>query len=68
MANTLAKWVITIVMTLLIPVTGIIYWGATNSRGKLCIVLIGVLTYTGLAFWYSWLERWPKSFADWLEN
>lgn len=68
MANTLTKWLITIVMTLVIPITGIIYWGATNLKGKLCIALTGILINVGLAFWYSWLDRRPKSFTDWLRH
>ena len=68
MANTLTKWLITIVMMLIIPITGIIYWGATNLKGKLCITLTGILINVGLAFWYSWLDRRPKSFTDWLRH
>ncbi len=68
MLISLTKWLITVVMTLVIPITGIIYWGATNSRGKLCIVLTGLLINSGLAFWYSWLDRRPKSFTDWLRH
>ncbi|GEM_PF-4297523 len=68
MLTSLGKWLISIVMTLVIPVTGIIYWGATNLRGKLCIALTGLLINIGLAFWYSWLEHRPKNFTDWLRN
>ena len=68
MLTSLTKWLITVVMTLAIPITGIIYWGATNFRGKLCIVLTGLLINTGLAFWYSWLDGRPRSFTDWLRQ
>lgn len=68
MANTLTKWLITVVMTAVIPVTGIIYWGATSLRGRLCISLIGLAINVVLAFWYSWLDRRPKNVTDWLEH
>lgn len=68
MANTLTTWLITVVMTAVIPVTGIIYWGATSLRGRLCIALTGLLIYLVLAFWYSWLDRHPKNFTDWLRH
>lgn len=68
MLTTLTKGLITIVMTAVIPITGIIYWGATNIRGKLCIALTGLLINVVLAFWYSWLDRRPRSFTDWLRH
>ena len=68
MLNTLVKWLITAIMTGVIPVTGIVYWGATTLRGKLCIALTGLLINSLLALWYSWLDRQPKNFADWLRH
>ena len=68
MLTLLTKWLITVVMTLVIPITGIIYWGAANLRGKLCIALTGLLINAGLALWYSWLDRRPKGWADWLRH
>lgn len=68
MTTTLIKWLITVVITGVIPVTGIIYRGATNLRGKLCIALTGLLINVLLAFWYSWLDRRPKNFTDWLRH
>lgn len=64
MAITLTKWLVTIVMTGVIPITGIIYWGATNLKGKLCIALTGLLVNVLLAFFYSWLDCRLKNFAD----
>jgi len=66
MRTALIKSLITMVMTVSSPITGVIYWGATNVRGKLCIVLTGLLVHLGLAFWYSWLDRRPKNISDWL--
>ena len=63
MAITLTKWLVTIVMTGVIPITGIIYWGATNLRGKLCIALTGLLVNVLLTFFYSWLDCRLKNFA-----
>ena len=68
MTATLTKWLITVVMTGVIPVTGIIYWGATNMRGKLSIAVTGLLVNVVLAFFYSWLDCRPKSFTDWLKH
>lgn len=68
MLTSLVKWLITVVMTLIIPVTGIVYWGAANLKGKLCITLTGVLINIGLALCYSWLDRRPKSFTDWIRH
>lgn len=68
MLTTLTKWLITVVMTAVIPITGIIYWGASNLRGKLCIALTGLFINVLLAFWYSWLDRRPKNFTDWLNH
>ena len=66
MFSRLTKWLITIVMTSVIPVTGIIYWGATHLSGKLSIALTGLLIDVGLVLWYVWLDRHPKQFTDWL--
>ena len=68
MFSTLTKWLITVVMTGVIPVTGIIYWGAPTLRGKLCIALTGLLINGLLAFWHSWLDRRPKNVIDWLNH
>ena len=68
MLTTLTKWLITVVMTAVIPITGIIYWGTTNLRGKLCIALTGLLINVLLALWYSWLDRRPKNVSDWLNH
>ena len=68
MVKTLLKGLITIVMMGVIPVTGILYWGATNLKGKLSIALTGLLIYVLLAFWYSWLKRRPRNFTDWLKH
>lgn len=68
MAHTLLKWLITVVMTLNLPITGIIYWGATQLTGKLSIVFTGLLVHVVLAFWYSWLNHRPKSVTDWLDH
>ena len=68
MFTSLIKWLITIVMTGSVPITGIVYWGATNLKGKLSIALTGLLINLGLAFWYSWLDRRPKNLSDWLSH
>jgi hypothetical protein len=68
MLTTLTKWVITVAMTGVIPITGIIYWGATSLRGKVCIALTGLFINVALAFWYSWLDYRPKNFTDWLRH
>ncbi len=68
MRTTLIKWLITVVMTLVIPISAVVYWGATNLRGKLCIALTGLLINVVLAFWYSWLDRRPKNVSDWLRH
>ncbi|GAB3992063.1 hypothetical protein GCM10028807_24310 [Spirosoma daeguense] len=68
MFTTLTKWLITLVMMGVILTTGIVYLGATQPRGKLCIILTGLLINAGLAFWYSWLDRRPKSVTDWLKH
>ena len=62
------KLLITVVATLIIPTTGVIYLGATNIIGRLSITLTGLLVYFSLAFWYSWLHHRPTSFRDWLRN
>lgn len=64
----LIKLLITAVMTGIIPVTGVIYVGATNWNGKLSILLVGLLSYVLLAFYYSWLAHRPTSLRDWLEH
>jgi hypothetical protein len=64
MVNNLTKWLITIVMTGIVPVTGIIYWGANNLRGRLCITLMGLLINVVLAYWYSWLDGRPRNCTD----
>lgn len=66
MVTTLTKWLITVVMTGVVPITGIVYWGATDLRGKLSIALTGLLIDVALACWYVWLDRRPKNFIDWL--
>jgi hypothetical protein len=68
MLTSLTKWLITVVMTLVNPITGFVYWGATNLRGKLCIAATGLLINIVLGFWYSWLDRRPRSFTDWLRH
>lgn len=68
MGNKMIKWLIIAVMLIVIPTTGIMYWGATNLRGKLCISLTGLLIYVVLAFGYSWLSLRSKNFVDWLKH
>jgi len=68
MRTTLLKWLITVVMTLVIPMSAVVYWGATNLRGKLSIALTGLLINVVLAFWYSWLDRRPRNLRDWLRQ
>ncbi|QJW90265.1 hypothetical protein HNV11_13210 [Spirosoma taeanense] len=64
----LLKFMIVVVMTGIIPVTGIIYWGATNLTGKASILSTGTLLYFSLAFCHSWLSVQPASFRDWLKK
>ncbi len=68
MRTTLVKWLITVAMTLVIPISAVVYWGATNLKGKLCIALTGLLINLALAFWYSWLDRRPSNLRDWLSH
>lgn len=65
MLTILVKWLIPAVMTAVIPVSAVVYWGATNLKGKLSIALTGLLINLVLAFWYSWLDRRPKNWKDW---
>lgn len=62
------KLIVTVVATLIIPVTGVICLGATNVIGRLSITSTGLFLYVSLAFWYSWLHHKPTSFRDWLQH
>ncbi|WP_040005643.1 hypothetical protein [Fibrisoma limi] len=64
----LLKFLLVLAMIAVTPITGIIYWGATNVTGKVSILLTGTLLYILLAFYHSWLSVHPTSFRDWLKQ
>ncbi len=66
--NTLLKFIIAVVMVAIIPVTAVIYFGATNPTGKISILTIGILLYLLLGFYHSWISIVPRSFREWLKN
>lgn len=66
--TTLLKFLILVVMFVSIPVTTVIYFGATNLAGKISILSIGILLYLLSGFYYSWLSLAPAGFKDWLKH
>lgn len=66
--TTLIKFLIVVVMFGVIPVTALIYFGASNLTGKMSILSTGILLYLSLGFSYSWLSLRPANFKDWLKH
>lgn len=64
MIKQIAKLAITLVASMVIPITGVIYLGATNLTGKLSILGTGLFVYFSLAVWYSLLTHRPAGICD----
>lgn len=62
------KFLLTLVMTGVLLATGIIYMGATTSRGKLSILAVGLLTYLLMGLYYSWFANRPATIRDWFKQ
>ena len=68
MIKRITKFALTFIASMVIPITGVVYVGATNLTGKLAVMGTGLFVYCSLAIWYSILHDRPTSFHDWLQH